>query len=246
MKDNRTYLIITLLTVTLVMFLYIGSTNKKPENIKTEDQSILPKTNLISGSKEDENKQNENINKETTVVFNEYDIDVVTTKNENNASSLPPHPLLEYPKSFPNSIPPEAIEILKNKIKESIDILRNDPANFSVWNQLGLQKKAIEDYIGAEQAWEYAGLLQPQNSISFNNLGVLYAYYLHDNKKAEENFLKAIENNPSEISLYFRITDFYNNVLRDKEKAIEVIQSGIKENPKSQKLKDLLAAVKSS
>ena len=69
---------------------------------------------------------------------------------------------------------------------------------------------------------------------------------MHDNKKAEENFLKAIENNPSEISLYFRITDFYNNVLRDKEKAIEVIQSGIKENPKSQKLKDLLAAVKSS
>ena len=41
--------------------------------------------------------------------------------------------------------------------------------------------------------WEYAGVLYPDNALSFANLGNLYAFYLHNNVKAELNFKKLLK-----------------------------------------------------
>ena len=106
---------------------------------------------------------------------------------------------------------------------------------------LGLEKKRINDYEGARDAWERAGIVSPTNSVSFNNLGDLYAYYLKDNKKAEENFLTAIKNGPNQIYIYRSLYEFYRYVLKDDAKAKGILQKGIIANPNSsQDLKYLL------
>jgi len=71
-------------------------------------------------------------------------------------------------------------------------------------------------------------------------LGDLYAYYLRDNQKAEENYLKALELGPSQIYLYFKTAEFYRDFLLDNQKAKETVQMGLINNPTSQELKDLL------
>src|SRR3989344_6205930 len=81
------------------------------------------------------------------------------------------------------------------------------------WLQLGILRKQAGDYEGAVEAWNFAGLLRPQNATSFLNLADLYGYYIHDNKKAEESFLKAVSAEPKNGYPYFQAAKFYNDVL---------------------------------
>jgi len=119
-----------------------------------------------------------------------------------------------------------------------------DTSNSDSFNELlalGLEKKGINDYEGARDAWERAGVVSPTNFISFNNLGDLYAYYLKDNKKAEENFLTAIKNGPNQIYIYRSLYEFYRYVVKDDAKAKAILQRGITANPNiSKDLKYLL------
>jgi len=134
----------------------------------------------------------------------------------------------------------EVVGILKIKIADLSDFLKGDPGQFDKWLDLGINRKIAGDYEGAIEAWTYASALRPQNSISFNNLGDLYAYYLNEPQKAEENLLQAIENGSNEVYLYFKTHDFYKYVMKDATKARNIVEQGIKANPTSQELKDLL------
>lgn len=95
------------------------------------------------------------------------------------------------------------------------------------WIDLGLKRKAEEDYEGARDAWQKAVEIDPNSSVSFRNLGVIYGYYLNDPQKAEKNFLISIEKDPQLAYLYVTLYDFYRDVLRDPEKAKSVLQKGI-------------------
>lgn len=96
------------------------------------------------------------------------------------------------------------------------------------WIAVGVIKKSFNDYEGAKDAWEYAGILYPDNALSFTNLGNLYGFYLHDNEKAELNLKKAITNDPYQLSYYLGLADFYKEVDETKKhKVPEVILSGI-------------------
>jgi len=138
------------------------------------------------------------------------------------------------------SLPKEAVQILEKNIKKVSDELRLDSNNLSLWLDLGIQRKIAGDYEGARDAWDYASKIRPKNSVSFGNLGDLYAYYLKDTKKAEKNFLKAIENGPDEIYLYFKTSDFYKYIMKDTEKARAIVEQGVETNPNSKELQSLL------
>lgn len=128
------------------------------------------------------------------------------------------------------------VEKLAKELKENSDLFQN-------WIDLGMQLKIAGDYKGARDAWEYAGAIRPQNSLSFRNLGDLYGYYLKDNKKSEENFLKAIKNGPKEIEYYFKTADFYREVMKDPIRARAIVEQGIESNPDSKELKSLLSSL---
>lgn len=110
-----------------------------------------------------------------------------------------------------------------------------------LWIQLGLLRKLIGDYSGAKEAWEYACLLKDSDFVCHANLGDLYAYYLADGVKAEQNFLKAIQISPNQPYLYEKTYEFYRYVLKNDAKAKDILKKGIEANPESsQELQKLL------
>jgi tetratricopeptide (TPR) repeat protein len=154
--------------------------------------------------------------------------------------SAPAIPDLDSKVLYDKDLSAEVIKILRGNIKTSRNLLKADSNLINTWILLGTQYKTAGDFDKTIEAWDYAGLLSPTNSVSFQNLGDLYGYYLEDAQKGEENFLKAIENSPNDIYLYFKIADFYKDVARDEAKRRVIVEQGLKANPDSKELKDLL------
>lgn len=164
-------------------------------------------------------------------------------KTEENKGSLPDIPDLDRRVDIPSSIPSAQREEMTDKINDILALLKQDPDLFNEWLDLGLLRKSVEDYEGARQAWEYASVIRPKNSLSFSNLGVLYGYYLGKPILAEKNYLKAIENSPKLPYLYVQVADFYAEVLSDPEKARAILKRGISEIPGDEMLKIALDGI---
>lgn len=169
----------------------------------------------------------------------DYAIETIPITND-----LPSAPNLNRGITFDASFSEDARLAATQNINELVSTLKKNVNNLDAWINLGTYRKIIGDFEGALQAWEYAGKISPQNSVSFSNLGDLYGYYLKDNQKAEENFLRAIKNSPNDIYLYFKTVEFYRDVMKDTEKARDIVQQGITANPDSQDLKALLNSLK--
>ena len=140
-----------------------------------------------------------------------------------------PVPSLERPIVFSVAFPDEAQKIMRDKIAQTSEALKVDKTYFNDWLNLGIYRKQIGDYEGARQAWDYASALQPNNNISFYNLGVLYHYYLKDFPKAESNFLTSIKKNPSYPQTYGELHDLYQfSYKQDTTAAIDILKQGLK------------------
>jgi cytochrome c-type biogenesis protein CcmH/NrfG len=163
------------------------------------------------------------------------------TSETNTAAQLP-----EPPHITPDNVvfPDGVSQSKRESINALIATLQEDPNKFNEWIQLGLELKAIDDYAQARDVWEYASAIRPKNSISFIDLGDLYAYYLHDNTLAEKNFLTAIKNDPTQTSYYFKTSDFYKNILKDDQKAVAIVKQGVTANPEDTDLQALLSSLK--
>jgi len=179
--------------------------------------------------------------------------DRVLHKEENPAStsSLSPSPSLEeIEKQMPDldreivvkaDLPANIKSETIMDIQDIIQKLKEDYDNMQLWLQLGLLRKLLGDYDGAIEAWQFVNLIRPNNFVSFGNLGDIYSLYLNDKKKAEENYLKALENGPDQIYLYEKVYEFYRYTIKDNAKAKEILKKGINLNPNnSQYLQNLL------
>jgi tetratricopeptide (TPR) repeat protein len=120
------------------------------------------------------------------------------------------------------------IEEYKKDFDEDIKTVLNSQDRFdlAVLNNIGMIKRTLRDFDGAKETWNFLSLNRPKNSISFFNLGLLYAEDLKDNKKAEENYLMALKNSAGESGneQYYRaIVDFYTYNYPEKKTEIEKI-----------------------
>ena len=137
-----------------------------------------------------------------------------------------------------------AKKIAVAKIQDLSSQLKKDSDNLENWLVLGVYRKIIGDYEGAREVWEYASAIRPQNSISFNNLGELYAYYLKDNKKAGRKLRQSDRKRPVGHLHLPQSFDFYRYVAKDPVKARAILEKGIAANPStSSDLKNLLENV---
>ena len=119
------------------------------------------------------------------------------------------------------SFPPEAVAKQKLLLSQLAESLKENPANFDGWLAVGLHKKFFNNYFGARDAWEYAKLVLSDHALSYLNLGNLYGYYLNDFKKAEDNYLLAIDHDLlNSFNSYYALANFYRD-FGFKEKAIE-------------------------
>lgn len=139
-------------------------------------------------------------------------------------------------------LPSEAQDIYRKQIKDVTDILKIDSGLFNSWVELGGLWKQIGDYEAAREIWEYAGVLAPENNVSFFNLGDLYHYYLKDYTKAEKNFLIAKDNNPLYTPVYRALFDLYTlSYKQNTSVAVDVLLEGLASNPNNLDLTILLA-----
>jgi len=114
---------------------------------------------------------------------------------------------------------------VKSDLEANSDNLQN-------WIQLGLLFKAGGDYEGARNIWEHASVIRPSNSISFHNLGDINHYYLKNFEEAEKNYLKAIDNAPSQLFTYNNLYELYKFSYEGKmNKAEKILLRGINSNP---------------
>lgn len=120
--------------------------------------------------------------------------------------------------------------------------VKADPSFFNGWIQVGILKKTIGDFEGARDAWEYAGIIQSKNSISFSNLGELYWRYLHQYLKSEENFKISIRHKPDDWQNYLSLAELYHYSYKEKaELADDVLLDGLKAIPEDETLMRRLA-----
>lgn len=137
-------------------------------------------------------------------------------------------------------------EIAKDiqRYQELQAILRKTPNDFWAIAELGMIKKDVGDFEGAEAAWLQLNQQEPGNSISFGNLADLYSNFLKDYNKAIPMYETAIKNSTGEAinaSFYRNYFDFYLNYVKDVNRAESVILQGIEDNPKNSELMILAA-----
>ena len=182
----------------------------------------------------------------------------LVSPSESPLPSVSIRPVPSNPAAY-NGRPPEELRPVPDEVKLFSESQKNDlyrslqnfgkavkenPDYFEGWIHLGLLKKTIGDYEGARNAWEYAGVIRPQNSISFANLGELYWRYLHVFAQAETNFKTSIKNDPANPGVYVSLSGVYFYSMKEKANlADDVLLQGIAANPQSTDLPKALASL---
>lgn len=119
--------------------------------------------------------------------------------------------IIARPIMVKEQFPAEIEADLRRQINDAYSAIRDNFDFLDSWVSLGQLRKVIGDYEGARDAWEFGGLLRPQNSLTFQNLGALYGLYLNDLPKAEANYLQSVENDPANIPAYIDLAELYWN-----------------------------------
>ena len=148
---------------------------------------------------------------------------------------------------FIQQVPADYLEKYKQELANFKKTLTENPGDAEAWARVGVLKKFFNNYEGARDAWEYAKIVNPEFSTPYYNLGGLYAGYLKDNLKAEENYLKAIEIDSALPYLYLGLAEFYSVFYKEKSDQVEqVLQRGLKILPGDESLLRALESYKST
>lgn len=150
------------------------------------------------------------------------------------------YPSLGRPIVIPASFSPEDATLIQERIKKLTDAILQAPSNGALWANLGLERKSIEDYTGAIDAYEYALKMMPNNAVVAENLGVLYGDYLRNYPKAEEYYRLSIAIDAAAPHRYLRLFDLYRYALKDTEKAKAILEEGLRTIPGEPSLQALL------
>lgn len=201
----------------------------------------------LVGQNQTAETQNPNQN-QTATTTQTSSAELKTTLDKSNIQIIQPvakkvstlAPELDRPIPDTSKLDPGTVLKIEASMQITIGNLRKNSNSFNDWINLGLDRKTLGDYTGARDAWEYISLLYPQNSISFGNLGDLYANFLKDLPKAEARYQTAIKNVPTNIDMYRNLFNIYISENKNTE-AMVVLQDGIAKNPDSLDLYILLA-----
>ena len=222
MIENKTQkILITIIIVALLVgvVLFVRHSKNTPAGPGTTATSTLPTatTTTIGG-----------VNFQTS---GDYTIEQVPVTNSSNIPK--PIPDLNRPVTFSSTVnlSADAQALATEKIKEFQSLLKKNPADISSWVNLGIYQKMTGDYDGAVLSWTYAHKLLPTDFISLGNLGNLYAYYIHDNAKAEMYYKQALVNCPTQAYLYIQLAEVYRDIFQDITKARAIVDQGFAKIP---------------
>lgn len=138
---------------------------------------------------------------------------------------------------------PEARDLAVRNLEKAAENLQKNPDSYSDWMQLGSMRQILGDFVGAAEAWNYAGVIAPNQSQSFASVGYLYAVSIKDYPSAEANYRRALKNDPRDISTYINLFELYTlfKYKPSSGSAEQVLRDGIAANPKAYDLMVRLA-----
>lgn len=152
-------------------------------------------------------------------------------------------PDLDRPLIIKHSLNEEILQRVTADIANIVAALKENSNQFDLWTQLASSRKLIGDYLGARDALDFANRLGPKNSVGYSMLANLYWSELKDYSKAEKNFLKVIENDPSDTGAYRNLSDLYRYSYTQKaDQADDILLTGLLNNPNHRDLISYLAA----
>ena len=140
-------------------------------------------------------------------------------------------PVVDSPLLFPKSFDAKAREMATKEIAILEASVTKDPKDLNSWLSLALYRKMLDDFTGALDIWDYTSQLQPGSSLSFLNMGTVYAYHLNDNVKGEAYFKEAMERGQMEVNVYDTVARFYVDRMKDYDKARLIYDKGIEAMP---------------
>jgi len=116
--------------------------------------------------------------------------------------------------------------------------IKANPLNMGAWVNLGTIHKQGGDYANAALYWEYVTSVYEGPDSPFYSLGDLYQNFLHNNTKAEADYLEAIKINPQNVNAYASLASLYQSE-GESSQASSTIAAGLKANPGNTYLESL-------
>lgn len=150
--------------------------------------------------------------------------------------------IISKPIVFKTNLSESGKNFAREKIEAAIKMIKDNYDYDLPWLDLGAYRKLIGDYDGAIDAWNFLLKIRPHSYVASNNLGDLYGFILKNYPKAEENFLKSLEENPNNINGYVQLATIYEYWYKEKSGNVEpLFLAGIENNPTDVSLKIALA-----
>lgn len=123
---------------------------------------------------------------------------------------------------FKNSgLEPEELDRLINRLNKTYVLLEEKNNPYSSWIDIGMYKKVLGDYKGAEEAWMNAVTLTDRPDLAYGNLANIYFYNIKNYDLAEEYYQKAIEISVNPFTYREGLSDLYRYIKTDKKDLIE-------------------------
>lgn len=137
---------------------------------------------------------------------------------------------------------PQALDIMTEEVLEMslIDLNKqyekladeNDEHTYIRWINIGILKKRMNDYEGAEEAWQKAISYNPDQALAYGNLADMYLFDLGEYEKAEEYYQKVLSMKTDNYAYYFGLTALYRYNMTEKAYLIEgIMLDAVKKNP---------------
>ena len=160
------------------------------------------------------------------------------TVSENPTQPAPQAPNYRMPLTYPDSMTADVRAVLQQKFDLVVSGIEKDKTNFGDWINLGILRKTVGDYAGAEADWQYVAALYSHSTVPFDNLGELYLDFLKNYPKAETNFKTALAINPSDMDAYQQLFSLYTTYgyKAGTSAAADLVAAGLKANPGNQTL----------
>jgi tetratricopeptide (TPR) repeat protein len=141
----------------------------------------------------------------------------------------PRMPSLERSVTFPVNFPEEAKEAYDTSLAGLKKKISANPSDTSLWYDLAIKYRMVQDYEGAVEVWEYITSVAPQDSVALHNLGEHYFHYGKDYPKAEEYYRRAIVLAPQFSINYTDLFEMYRDVYKqDTSAAEDILKEGIR------------------
>ena len=135
----------------------------------------------------------------------------------------------------------DIIDNFKRQFYAGVELIKNNQDGSSGWIVAGNMKKSVNDFSGAERLYLEGLKKYPTSFVLEHNLADLYYHFIEDYGKAEEYFLKVIESKSKLADSYTELSIIYRVKFKDKEKSINILRTGLENNPENKELMVFLA-----